>query len=92
MWKLIVFFGCVLLLAACSPPASDGGPTPGATAYVWTDAVTGCDYLKGSSGALSPRRERDGSLYCRAQGSAPTKPLPIQADPYGPNLEGLTQP
>ena len=55
----------VVLLAAHAPRDDSDGPNGRSGLAVRTDALTGCQYLEGSRGGVTPRLDRLGKRVCK---------------------------
>ncbi len=66
MWKL--FIPVLILLAGCIPlPPDDSDTSYAQRSGMWVrrDALTGCQYLEGARGGITPRLDADGKHICK---------------------------
>jgi len=71
MTKTLSICVALVLLSGCEPAkTSDGMTVASSTVDVWTDPLTGCQYLMDTPGsyrgALTPRLRPDGTQICEA--------------------------
>lgn len=66
MNKILTAMAVLAVLSGCSAQISDNTDPPGGSSGMglYTDYMTGCQYLSRGSGSLTPRMDADGRQVC----------------------------